>query len=118
MKADALGRQGEAMAEAYLCAQGMRTLARRYRGGDGELDLVMEDGEQVVFVEVKASGRGAVGEGMCRVNPAKQRRIIHAASAFLLEREWMERSARFDVVEITAAGLRHVPCAFEAGAWD
>ena len=50
MKADALGRQGEAMAEAYLCAQGMRTLARRYRGGDGELDLVMEDGEQVVFV--------------------------------------------------------------------
>ena len=54
MKADALGRQGEAMAEAYLCAQGMRTLARRYRGGDGELDLVMEDGEQVGFVEVKA----------------------------------------------------------------
>ena len=61
MKADALGRQGEAMAEAYLCAQGMRTLARRYRGGDGELDLVMEDGEQVVFVEVKASGRDAAG---------------------------------------------------------
>ena len=44
--------------------------------------------------------------------------MIHAAAAFLLEREWMERSARFDVVEITAAGLRHVPCAFEAGAWD
>ena len=80
--------------------------------------MAMEDGEQVVFVEVKASGRGAAGEGMCRVTPAKQRRIIHAASAFLLEREWMERSARFDVVEITAAGLRHVPCAFEAGAWD
>ena len=118
MKADVLGRQGEAEAEAYLRAQGMQTLARRYRGGDGELDLVMEDGGQVVFVEVKVSSRGMLGDGMCRVTPAKQRRMIHAASAFLLEREWMERSARFDVVEITAAGLCHVPCAFEAGAWD
>ncbi len=118
MNADALGRRGEAEAEAYLQALGMRTLARRYRGGDGELDLVMEDGEQIVFVEVKASSRGRAGDGMLRVTPAKRRRMIHAASAFLLEREWMERSARFDVVEITASGLRHVPCAFEADAWD
>lgn len=118
MKPYALGRRGEAEAEAYLQALGMRTLARRYRGGDGELDLVMEDGERIVFVEVKASARGGAGDGMCRVTPAKQKRIIHAASAFLLEREWMERPARFDVVEITAAGLRHVPCAFEASAWD
>ncbi len=118
MKADELGRQGEAQAETYLEGLGMRLLARRYRGGGGELDLVMEDGEQVVFVEVKASGGGTAGDGMCRVTPAKRRRIVRAASAFLLEREWMERPARFDVVEITAAGLRHVPCAFCAGPWD
>ena len=113
MTADELGRQGEAAAENYLQKLGMRTLARRYRRADGELDLVMEDGNVVVFVEVK----GGRGSGLCRVTPSKQRRMIHAAASFLLEREWTERPARFDVVEITTSGLYHVPCAFEASAW-
>lgn len=116
--ADALGRRGEAAAEAYLTGLGMRTIARRYRGGDGEIDLIMEDGDTLVFVEVKATVRGGRGAGMCRVDRRKQQRLIHAGQAFLLEREWMERPARFDVVEITAAGLYHVPCAFEAGGWS
>ena len=117
MTADELGRQGEAAAENYLQKLGMRTLARRYRGADGELDLVMEDGNIVVFVEVKLSGKRGRGSGLCRVTPSKQRRMIHAAAAFLLKREWTERPARFDVVEITTSGLYHVPCAFEASAW-
>ena len=108
MTADELGRQGEAAAENYLQKLGMRTLARRYRRADGELDLVME---------VKLSGKGGRGSGLCRVTPSKQRRMIHAAASFLLEREWTERPARFDVVEITTSGLYHVPCAFEASAW-
>ena len=115
--ADALGRQGEAAAEAYLLSRGMRLVERRYRGGDGELDLIMEDGSVLVFVEVKVSRRGARGAGLCRVTPDKQRRMIHAAQAFLQQREWTQRLARFDVVEITGDGLYHVPCAFAADSW-
>lgn len=108
------GLSGEAQAEKYLVEQGMQAITRRYRGEDGEIDLVMQDGEYIVFVEVKARRRGGYGDGMMAVTPNKQRRMIHAATAFLLEREWMERPVRFDVVEITRDGLIHVPNAFMA----
>ncbi len=108
------GLSGEAQAEKYLVEQGMQTIARRYRGEDGEIDLVMQDGEYIVFVEVKVRRRGWYGDGMMAVTAAKQRRMIHAATAFLLEREWMDRPVRFDVVEITRDGLIHVPNAFMA----
>lgn len=108
------GVDGEKLAEAYLADRGMTVLARRYRGGDGEIDLVMLDGETVAFVEVKARPAGRRGDGLMAVTPAKQRRMTHAALAFLVEREWMTRSVRFDVVEITAQGVLYVPNAFMA----
>lgn len=109
------GVQGEAQAEAWLCGRGMTCLARRYRAEDGEVDLVMQDGAVVVFVEVKARPRGRAGEGLMAVTPAKMRRLAHAALHFLAEREWMDRPVRFDVIEITSDGLRHVPNAFMPG---
>lgn len=106
------GLAGEQRAEAYLCERGMRCVARRYRGGDGEIDLVMLDGDMVVFVEVKARPRGPAGHGLMAVTPAKRRRLSHAAQAFLVERGWLNRPARFDVVEISAEGVLHIPNAF------
>ena len=111
----ASGQQGERLAESYLCGQGMVCLARNYRGLDGEIDLVMQDGDTLVMVEVKYRPHGRAGEGLQAVTPAKRRRLLHAAQAFLLEREWMGRPVRFDVVEITSAGLLHVPNAFMPG---
>ncbi len=108
------GLAGEKQAEEYLLRRGMTLLARRYRAQDGELDLVMQDGECVVFVEVKARPGSARGAGLRAVTPAKQRRMTHAALAFLVEREWMNRSVRFDVVEISAQGILYVPDAFMA----
>ena len=43
------GLQGETLAEEYLCRLGMSVIARRFRGQDGEVDLIMLDGETVVF---------------------------------------------------------------------
>ena len=51
------GLTGEMLAEQYLVEQGMSVITRRFRGGDGEIDLVMLDGETVVFVEVKYRSR-------------------------------------------------------------
>lgn len=108
------GVQGEQLAEQYLCGQGMAVIARRYRGGDGEIDLILQDGETVVFCEVKYRPSGRSGMGLMAVTPAKQRRMIHAALTFLMEREWMDRPVRFDVVEITSSGVIHIPNAFQA----
>ena len=111
------GLSGEDAAQSYLQSKGFTSVARRYRGADGEIDLIMEDGDVVVFVEVKAAVRGQRGDGMVRVTADKQRRMTHAAMTFLASREWMSRPARFDVVEITQSGLLHVPNAFAASAW-
>lgn len=108
------GLTGEARAEEYLCGLGMTVVTRRYRAQDGEIDLILLDGETVVFAEVKSRPAGSRGAGLAAVTPAKQRRMTHAALAFLVEREWMARDVRFDVVEITAQGVWHVPNAFMA----
>jgi len=110
------GLMGEQQAEAYLCERGMTVVARRYRAQDGEIDLILLDGETAVFCEVKARPRGMAGSGLMAVTPAKRRRMTHAALAFLVEREWMDRPVRFDVVEISAQGVMHVPNAFMASA--
>lgn len=109
------GLTGEQQAERYLAGLGMLCLERRYRGGDGEIDLVMQDGEALVMVEVKYRPRSRAGAGLMAVTPAKQRRLLHAAQQFLMEREQMSVPVRFDVVEITADGLLHVPNAFIPG---
>lgn len=114
MKQYESGLSGEALAEQYLCRKGMTLVARRFRGADGEIDLIMQDGKTLVFVEVKARPQARAGSGLMAVTPAKQRRMTHAAMSFLLEREWMERLVRFDVVEITRDGILHVPNAFMA----
>lgn len=108
------GLSGEQTAENWLCERGMHCEARRYRAADGEIDLVMIDGDTVVFVEVKSRPGRSAGAGLIAVTPAKRRRMTHAAQMFLIERGWMDRSVRFDVVEISADGILHVPNAFFA----
>lgn len=108
------GVAGEMQAEKYLAERGMTVLARRYRAQDGEIDLIMQDGETITFVEVKARPASRQGAGLLAVTPAKQRRMTHAALAFLAEREWLTRPVRFDVVEISAQGILYVPNAFAA----
>ena len=108
------GLSGEIQAELYLCNQGMRVLARRYRGGDGEIDLIMQDNETIVFVEVKYRPNSPACAGLMAITAAKQRRMSHAAMMFLLEREDLERQVRFDVVEISRTGILHIPNAFLA----
>ena len=106
------GVQGEKLAEDWLVQQGMKPVARRYRGQDGEIDLIMLDADTIVFIEVKYRPGARKGDGLLAVTPAKQRRMTHATLAFLLEREWMERAVRFDVIEITKDGILHIPNAF------
>lgn len=106
------GLNGEEIAEEYLMQQGMTVLARRYRGNDGEIDLILRDEDCIVFAEVKYRPRAAAGSGLLAITPSKQRRMLHAANAFMLENGWSDRSARFDAIEITRDGIIHIPNAF------
>lgn len=117
MKQYEKGLNGEQQAEEYLCGLGMRCMHRRFRAEDGEIDLIMQDGDTIVMVEVKYRPRGYAGDGLSAVTPAKQKRMLHAALAFLSQRDWVNRSVRFDVVEITSMGVLHIPNAFMPGMY-
>ncbi len=110
----ASGLAGEEQALRYLTGRGMTLVERRYRGGDGEIDLVMAEGETLVFAEVKYRPSGRAGDGLSAVTPGKRRRLAHAAEAYLYERDVSDRPVRFDVVEITRDGVLHIPDAFRA----
>lgn len=114
MKRYESGLTGEAIAEQYLTEKGMTCLDRRVRREDGEIDLILLDGEILVFCEVKYRPSAPRGAGLMAVDPKKQGRMYRAAVHYLAEKEYQGRPARFDVVEITRDGLLHIPDAFRA----
>ena len=96
----ARGAAVEQAALQYLLDAGLRQIARNVAMRLGELDLVMHDGQSLVFVEVRYRGHAGFGGGAESVDWSKQRRIVRAAELFLLRnRQWTESPCRFDIVE-------------------
>lgn len=114
---NALGREGERAAEVLLVDKGMRVLARGWRSRRGEIDLVMEDGEVLVFVEVKTRAGTGFGRPAEAVDGEKRKRMARAGCAFLTVNHAWERPCRFDVVEVDRSctgdwRVSHIPDAF------
>lgn len=95
-----LGVFGEEHAAMYLEDAGYRILARNYRSRYGEIDIIAEYRETIVFVEVKARRSYLYGEPKESIHIRKQRKLIQTAIIYLQEKEWEERECRFDVIEI------------------
>ncbi|WP_267913549.1 YraN family protein [Rubrobacter xylanophilus] len=111
------GARGEELALAHLLRRGYTLIERNYRTRRGEIDLIMMDGEDLVFVEVKLRRSAGFGEPVEAVTPAKQRRLRLAAGRYLAERAPAHGGVRFDVVGVLApAGgkprITHVRQAF------
>jgi len=79
------GAKAERLVREYLEARGFRFLYQNYRNGKYEIDLIMEDGTYLVFVEVKARTSDRYGTPAAFVTAKKQANIIAAASAFLAD---------------------------------
>ena len=109
----AKGIMGEDRACEYLQAKGMVLLKRRYRSLYGEIDLIMQDENTLVFVEVKTRERGHGGDGFLAITAAKQKRILQTAALYLAECG-EEKAVRFDAMEITQEGIIYMPYAFDA----
>ncbi len=94
------GAHVEALARDFLLRQGLSPVAANanYRGG--ELDLVMRDGDTLVFVEVRYRRGGGFGGGAASVDANKRRKLVHAAELFLAaHREFSRAPCRFDVID-------------------
>lgn len=95
-----LGQQGEALASDFLARRGYRVVARNHRTRFGELDLVVQDGPEMVFVEVKTRIGGDQTAPEESVSPAKARRLARLAEAYLMDHGREEMMWRIDVVAV------------------
>ena len=98
-----LGKKSEKLVENYLQAQGCKILKRNFRTPFGEADLIVQDGEETVFVEVKARETESYGAPREAVTAAKQRRYYKIAQFYGLT-TGKEPNARFDVAEVYPQG--------------
>ena len=97
---NATGALGERLAREYLTAHGFAILDANYRAPEGEVDLVTQKGEELVFVEVKTRRAKRCGVPEEAVTPAKQAKLIAAAERYLQENGQEESPWRIDVISI------------------
>jgi len=112
-----IGLAAEEKALEFLQARGLRLEARNYRCRGGEIDLVMRDGIERVFVEVRFRKSERFGSPEATVDAAKQQRIAIAATRFLSQHD--DRPCRFDVVALSGhpPRIQWYRNAFEVSAW-
>lgn len=94
-----IGQAGEDAALACLQQRGLTLVERNFRCKGGEIDLIMQDGDALVFVEVRKRADRLHGGAAASITPAKQKRLIVAAQHYL-QRYRMPPACRFDVVAI------------------
>ena len=113
-KTGALGRQAEDAAYRYLLDRGLQPVARNFRRRGGEIDIVMLDGDSLVFIEVRYRRNPSFAPPASTVDGQKQRRIVRTAALFAAaHRSLARRVMRFDVVAIERGNrLRWIRDAF------
>jgi putative endonuclease len=95
-----LGQKGERLAAGLLKKEGYRILEYNYRGRLGEVDLIAEDGDCLVFVEVKTRRNLAFGHPLESIDLRKQRQLIKVAREYVAQKGEEERFCRFDAVAV------------------
>lgn len=109
------GAAAEDRAADHLQRQGLKLLARNWRCRAGEIDLIMQEGNALVFVEVRSRASTAFGGAAASITPAKQAKLIRAAEHYLLQHP-NPASCRFDAVLIDGNNLQWLRNAFETQA--
>lgn len=105
-KAQNIGSKAETIAADYLLGQGYRIVSRNWRCQWGELDLIAQDGELMVFIEVKARRSLEFGSPEESLTRAKQRKLIRAVWQYLQSVDKLNQNWRFDMIamDLNAAG--------------
>jgi putative endonuclease len=93
------GDRAESGANRWLIDQGLVALTQNYRCKSGEIDLIMLDQQQLVFVEVRFRSNSHFGSAAESVNRPKQKKLLKAAAHFLLtHKKYHQHPCRFDVI--------------------
>ena len=121
MSTKQIGDRGEALAAAFLEEEGYIILARNYRFGRREVDLVVRRNDLVAFVEVKARSAPGFGHPLEAITRLKRREVEAVATHFLATRGLDGVDVRFDAVAVyfrsdsPRAAVEHVEDAWRPG---
>jgi putative endonuclease len=99
---DDLGRRGEALAARHLVEGGMRVVDRNWRCALGEIDLVLRDGDELVFVEVKTRSSSSFGHPLEAITVRKLARLRRLAAVWCEQHPDRYSRVRIDAVAIVA----------------
>lgn len=95
------GKEIEDLVSAYLQAQGLHLIVSNYLCKAGEIDLIMQDNDVMVFIEVRYRKNVDYGDGLISVTKSKQQKIKRAATYYLQEQNLYDKIlCRFDVVAV------------------
>ena len=100
----ARGHEAEERALQYLLGEGLSPISRNFRCRGGEIDLIMQHGRELVFVEVRFRSSASHGGALASITSGKQARLVLAAQVFL-QRYRRLPACRFDVVAIEGRAL-------------
>ncbi len=103
-----LGRTGERLAAEELVRRGYAIVERNFRCRHGEIDLIAEDAQDLIFVEVKTRRGNAYGLPEEAVTPRKQQKLVQVALYYLDLHACSERSWRIDVVAVQLSSSGHL----------
>jgi putative endonuclease len=96
------GRTAERLASEYLQKKGLQPLEYNYRTKAGEIDLIMQDGEDIVFIEVRLRNNPHFGNAIESIDQRKQQKIIKTANHYLSRWNLIDKvNCRFDVIGIS-----------------
>jgi putative endonuclease len=95
------GFDAEHIAATFLQSKGLRLITQNYHCRFGEIDLVMQDGKTLVFVEVRMRSNAAFGGAADSITPQKQQKLILTARHYLQQHG--EQACRFDAVLMSGA---------------
>ena len=111
------GKCGEDKAKEYLIGIGYLLIEENWQNRYGEIDLIMLDRGEVVFVEVRTKNSSKYGTALESVNKKKQLQIVKMVSTFLQNKNWWDKRYRIDVIAIDkkddSYNLAHIKNAVE-----
>lgn len=110
-----IGERAEVQAKHYLQEQGLSIVAENWHCPYGEIDLIAQQDDMLIFVEVRKRRSMHYGGAAASVTPAKQRKLLLTAQAYLAQHDPQGRlAARFDVLAYTGSAVQWIQDAFQA----
>ena len=112
-----LGKLGEELAAAYLLEKGYKIVAKNYRSGKAEIDIIALLDNMLIFIEVKTRRTSAFGFPEEAVTAKKKQLLFDAAANYIHENNW-QGELRFDIISLildkknTISNLTHFEDAF------